>query len=187
MIKGKKVNLRAIKREDIEQLRRWRNLPEVLSMVREYRQIGEIHQERWFESLTDDRDQVLFSILRGADGSLLGVTGLTYINWVYRHGEISIIINPDESNKGYGTEALQMTLRHGFQTLNLHMICGEIYEFNITNRHVFEKVGFHEDGKLRHNYYWNGKYYDSIFYSILQEEWLGLREVEERKKKGSKR
>ena len=39
MVRGKKVYLSSLERENLEQLRQWRNLPELRKYFREYREI----------------------------------------------------------------------------------------------------------------------------------------------------
>ena len=50
MLKGEKVYLCAIEREDLNTLRIWRNNEELKKHFREYRQINSDMQEKWFEN-----------------------------------------------------------------------------------------------------------------------------------------
>lgn len=191
MITGEKICLSEVLRRDIEKLREWYNSPEWKATEREYRIIGEIHQERWFESLTDARNQVVFSVVEAKQtelpkgviegerkkyaGKLVGFTGVTHINWVYRTGEVDIMIDPEQRGLGYGIEAVEMILDHAFLTLNLNMMFAEVYELNDASRKLFKKVGFQEDGRRRAIYYWDGKYQDSILFSMLKNEWLAIK------------
>jgi len=51
MIKGKKVGLRAVEKEDLILLRDWRNLTDFRKHFREVRELSLTDQEEWFESL----------------------------------------------------------------------------------------------------------------------------------------
>ena len=51
MIKGNKVGLRALEKEDLNLLRDWRNLPSFRKNFREVRELSLSDQESWFESL----------------------------------------------------------------------------------------------------------------------------------------
>lgn len=73
--------------------------------------------------------------------------------------------------KGYGTEAIQMILAHGFDTLKLHRIALDVYAFNPRAIHVYEKVGFQREGVLRDALYYDGQFHDAIMMSILEDEW----------------
>ena len=63
MIKGKKVYLSAIEENELEQLRKWRNLPEYRKHFREYRDISASMQRKWFENVVNnDNSTIIFSI-----------------------------------------------------------------------------------------------------------------------------
>ena len=171
MIEGKLTRLRAIEREDLKHLRDWRNEPEIKKFMREYRVLSMQNQMRWLDSLARDRNTIMFAV-ETKKGKLIGCTGLTYIDWKNRRAEVSIYIG-DKSykGKGYGTDTLKTLMEYGFKELNLHMLFSEIFEYNKANIGLFKKCGFKRDGILRHRLYRDGKYWNSIFYSILDKEW----------------
>ena len=87
MIKGKKVVLDPVNTEDLEQFRNWRNDPDLRKYFREYREISDEMQTRWFDKTINDQNQVNFSIKEKQTKKLIGHCGLYYINWRARHGE----------------------------------------------------------------------------------------------------
>ena len=174
MIYGKKINLRAIERKDIEKFRQWRNNSEIRKRCREFKLINPTKQEQWYEDLTQDYNEIMFSIEINHN-QLIGCCGLCYIDWHVREAEVSIYIGSSKhQNKGYATDALFTLVDYGFQEVNLHRIWAEIYEFNIPSIKLFEKVGFKREGQLRENYFVDGRYWDSYRYSILENEWLNI-------------
>jgi RimJ/RimL family protein N-acetyltransferase len=74
-------------------------------------------------------------------------------------------------NKGYGTEALKLLLKHGFETLNLNRIFLRVYEDNPRAIHCYEKVGFVHEGRMRQGRFTKGQFVDILFMSVLREEW----------------
>lgn len=129
------------------------------------------NQLQWFESMAKDKNTMMFAV-ETKKGKLIGCTGLTYIDWKNSKAEVSIYIgNKKYKWKGYGTDTLKTLMDYGFRELNLHMLFGEIFEYNEVNIKLFEKCGFKKDGALRHRLYRDGKYWNSIIYSILDEEW----------------
>ena len=50
MLYGKKVYLCAVEQESIEQLRVWRNDPELRKYFREYKELSSTMQREWFET-----------------------------------------------------------------------------------------------------------------------------------------
>ena len=171
MIEGELVRFRPIEKEDLQQLREWRNDPEIKKFTREYRELSMQNQMQWLESLAKDKNTVMFAV-ETKKGKLIGVTGLTYIDWKNRGAEVSIYVGDKKyKGRGYGTDALKTLMGYGFRELNMHMLFGEIFEYNKANIGLFEKCGFKREGVLRHRHYRDGKYWNSIFYSILKEEW----------------
>jgi RimJ/RimL family protein N-acetyltransferase len=77
--------------------------------------------------------------------------------------------------KGYVSEAIDAALDHGFGTLNLHRIWLEIDPRNHASIRVAEKCGFAAEGVAREAFLLAGAYLDSVYYSMLREEWLKLR------------
>ena len=85
-----------------------------------------------------------------------------------------IFIGEEENrSKGYGTEALKLLLDYGFNYLNLHSIMLCVMSFNERAIACYKKVGFKEAGRLRENYFLNGKYHDVVYMDILENEFEG--------------
>ena len=172
MIRGDKVRFRAIEREDLRQLRDWRNHPEIRTRTREFRLLSLEHQERWYAALHDDRNTIMFAVEDEA-GKLIGVVGLTYVDWKNRRAEVSIYIGDEVAwGKGYGLDALRTLCGYGFRTANLHKLYAEIFAFNEPSVGLFEKAGFILDGRKRQDQFVDGKYWDTLVYSLLLAEYL---------------
>ncbi|MCG8925946.1 GNAT family protein [Lentzea sp. DG1S-22] len=94
-------------------------------------------------------------------------------------GEVVLTINPhnrsaglriamwDGFGKGFGTAAIRHVLDHAFGELDLHRVDLEVYEFNERAIHVYSKLGFREEGRLRDALLWDGVFHDAIVMSIL--------------------
>ena len=52
-------------------------------------------------------------------------------------------------NKGLGTEAMELLLKHGFETLNLHRIYLKVFADNNGAIRSYEKAGFVHEARLR--------------------------------------
>ena len=172
MIEGKIINLRALEVEDLKQLRDWRNAEFVRRTCREYRLLSMEHQKKWFNSLFKmPPDNIMFGI-EDKEGKLVGVCGLTHINWKNRNAEVSIYIGEKEwQGKGAATDTLKALIKYGFETLNLHRIYAIIFEFNKDSIKLFEKCGFKFEGRPRGVHYVLGKYWDELIYGMLREEY----------------
>ena len=82
-----------------------------------------------------------------------------------------MIGNKNYWNQGYGTETMQVMLKHAFETLNLHRIFLRVFEKNPMAVRCYEKVGYVHEGRLREAVYAEGEYSDMLLMSILRGEW----------------
>ena len=77
MLKGKKIYLTSIEKEDLEPLRNWRNREDYRKYFREYREISKDMQQRWYESkVLADNSTIMFAIRDLETDELLGCCGL---------------------------------------------------------------------------------------------------------------
>jgi RimJ/RimL family protein N-acetyltransferase len=171
MIVGKKIILDSVDSGHIERFRSWRNDPELRKYFREYREINDQMQKKWFEKISSDSNQVNFSIKDKNNGKLIGHCGLYYISWTNRTGEFGIYVG-DRAYRGggYGSDALRQLCRYGFEELNLNRIWCEVYSNN-ASLDMYRHIGFVDEGLLRKNYYSEGRYWDSNILSMLREEY----------------
>ena len=172
MLKGKIIELCQIEESDLAKFRDWRNSPYVRNYVREYRPLNMQNQKQWFESLTNDKSNILFAIQGLKLIKTIGLCGLTYINWKEGHGEVAIYIGDGKwQGKGCAGEALDLLLKYGFEELRLHRICAIIYSYNFASVKLFEKHGFEYEGLQREARFWDGKFCDELIYGILDWEY----------------
>ena len=172
MIKGKFVNLRALEENDLEKLKIFRNQDFVRSTTREFKLLNMKNQKIWFESIHKENPSkfIMFGI-EDQKNMLIGVCGLTYIDWKNKHAEISIILSRKNWQKSKEAKnTIKILLNYGFAELNLHRLWVEIFEGAKENIQLFEKMNFSKEGKLREKLWRNGKWQDSFIYSKLVTE-----------------
>jgi len=175
MIKGKNVGLRAVEKEDLPFLKDCRNIPEFRKHFREVRELSLTDQESWFESLQKTKHiNYMFTIVDLETQKPIGAAGLLYINWVIRSADFSFYIGDENKyigNDGMAKESAQLLINYGFNNLNLHKIWMELYEFDSQKINFFQNdFDFKQDGVLRDNCFEEGRYWDSIIISLINNE-----------------
>jgi hypothetical protein len=175
MIKGLKVGLRAVERDDLQTLRDWRNIADFRQNFREVRELNLADQEKWFENMQATRHlNFMFMIVDLTTNKPIGAAGLLYINWINRSGDFSFYIGHDSiyiDDSGYAKEASKLLIRYGFDNLNLNKIWMELYEFDERKIKFFtNEFKFKQDGLLRQNCFERGRYWDSLIISLLSSE-----------------
>ncbi len=180
MICGEGVRFRAIEQSDLAQCQEWLNDPEVIEGLIHITPLSSRDEENWYEqAMRRDKEERPMAIeVRDGDGwRYVGNIGLLNLEWPARSAEFGIFIG-DKSvwNKGYGTQAADLILQHGFQTLNLNRIYLHVFASNLRARRSYEKAGFILEGTLRQAVYRHGEYIDMLVMSILRSEWTTRRE-----------
>jgi RimJ/RimL family protein N-acetyltransferase len=174
MIKGEFVFLTAIEHCDLIKLKEWRNNPDFRKNFREYREINDENQEIWFnKTVINDKNTIMFSVKDIQDNALIGCCGLCYINWIHRHADLSFYIGKENwyVDDKYAPDAVDVLIKYGLKELGLNKIWTEIYEFDNKKINLLQKCGFKQDGQLRENYFYEGRWWDSMIYSLLGKEY----------------
>lgn len=177
MIEGNNVILEDIHPDNLEQMRLWRNNYKLRRYFREYRDISLDMQHNWYHRTgnnTDTNDIHFQIVTNNQHKTLIGYSALIRIDWRTRVAEFSIYLGPDQRNRGYGKESLELMLDYGFKELNLHRVWGEVYDNNMVSLQIYKKAGFKEEGIRKDAYFCEGKYGNGIMIAILEEEWFEL-------------
>lgn len=171
---GERIYFRPIELSDEPMLRRWINDPANWSTLGRFLPMNELREREWIEKLyKDERDFVVAVVVKEGD-RLIGATGFHAIHPVNRSAVFGITIGDREfQSKGYGTEAARLTVKYGFEELNLNRI--ELGVFADHERAVkcYQRAGFVIEGRARQAWFRNGRYHDDLKMAILREEYEG--------------
>ena len=74
---------------------------------------------------------------------------------------------PEYHGKGIVSEAVKEAVNYGFQVMKLHSIEAIIDPDNHASAKVLEKNGFIKEAHLKENEFFDGRFLDSVIYSIL--------------------
>jgi RimJ/RimL family protein N-acetyltransferase len=73
-------------------------------------------------------------------------------------------------SKGYGSEALYLLCRYGFDKLNLHSILLRHLSINTRGDKAYRKIGFREFGCYRESVVRDRGRYDMVYMDLLEPE-----------------
>ena len=121
MFEGKKVRLRAYRREDLLKAREYLNTPETAAMMRPGIPFPLRHEDedKWYERLDPGSNrEYSFAIEDKNDGTYLGGCGVHSIDAKNRHGTIGVFLGEEHTGKGYGTDALRVLICLCFEEIN---------------------------------------------------------------------
>lgn len=83
-------------------------------------------------------------------------------------GEIGYLLHPSNWGKGLMKEAIIAVLDYGFIKLGLNSMEAQLSPDNLSSVRVLEKTGFIKEGHLKENFYFEGKFSDTLIYSKLR-------------------
>jgi len=173
MLRGEKVTLRAIEREDLTLLWRWNNdlevelagggdppIPQSLARLQ-----GEFDRE----AAKGGRDGATFAI--EADGTLIGQCGLRDFSATDRTCELGITIGDRNYwSRGYGRDAVRLLLDYAFRLRNMRKVFLRVWGNNERALRCYLACGFVEEGRLRQHVWSAGKYVDLVLMGVLHDE-----------------
>jgi [ribosomal protein S5]-alanine N-acetyltransferase len=109
-------------------------------------------------------------VLRG-EGRLIGLANLRRRTADDRQADIGYELAPAHWGHGYATEAARELLRFGFRELRVHRIWATCNAENAASSRVLTKLGMLPEGRLRETDWFKGRWWDTLVYGILEQEW----------------
>ena len=168
ILKGEKIVLRPITEADAENIFASLSDEESMKLTGTQETFTLEQVQAFCARVTAADDRLDYAITLPDDPRYRGEVVLNELDWTNRSANFRIAISGAENRgKGYGTEATRLVLRHAFDTLGLHRISLEVFDFNPRAQHVYQKLGFVQEGVSRDALFWHGKYHNSIQMSLL--------------------
>jgi ribosomal-protein-alanine N-acetyltransferase len=122
-----------------------------------------------------DQEGIRWGImLKGAD-RLIGSCGHWRLIKQHFRSEIGYELSPAYWGQGIMPEAADAILWFGFARMRLHSVEAQIDVANLASRKVLEKVGFAQEGYLRENFFFDGRFTDTALFSLLEADFLKKR------------
>ena len=175
MFQGKLGALLPFDETALPLVRTWINDEEVRQGTGTEGPVSDWEHRRWYGSVMDDPAQRVFLIAQGngKQSNAVGLIGLRGINWRSRNAEYWIYLGDRSARgKGLADEASRLLLRFAFSTLGLHRI---FLQVNVTNQpaiHLYRRLGFVEEGRLRGAVFADGLFVDRLLLAMLSHEFL---------------
>lgn len=177
MLRGRRVLLRALRREDLQRQNEFNN-----DLEFELLGGGEPPEPQSLERLESEfSDRLRHGLREGpsfaieADGIYIGGCGLFNIKTTDGTCEVGIGIGDKRYwGKGYGREAMTLILDYAFTLRNLRKVSLTVNGDNERAMGSYAACGFVEEGRLRQHVWNNGRYIDLVQMGLLRDEWKRL-------------
>jgi RimJ/RimL family protein N-acetyltransferase len=179
-IEGKKVVLRDITPQDIEQIYYWDYLAEDREHLRwnsPYKPLPPATVYDYFVKYKRDleiagTEEPRHRLIIEIDGVLKGIVGRYFIDEATNWFEIGLAIFDSRYwSGGYGTDAFQLWIDYLFTHLDTVRLGIGTWSGNERMIGLAKKVGMIEEARVRKARIVRGEYYDAIKMGMLREEW----------------
>jgi len=123
-------------------------------------------------------ESVVFATVERTSGQTIGSTRFMNIDRANRRVEIgSTWIAPPWQRTAVNTEAKYLMLRHAFEVWGCMRVELKTDALNQKSRNAILRTGAKEEGTLRrHTLTWTGRVRDTVYFSILDNEWPEVKE-----------
>ena len=172
VLRGKRVTLRPIEREDVPALTALMNDLETVHRLSDQPPLPRSVEERWsdFDADVEDRpgDSVWFVVAVGDE--VIGTCGFSRLDHYHGRAELGIWLGRSWWGQGLGQDAMRTLLTFAFRNLNLHSVWLSALADDARALGAYRKVGFKDAGRLREHSWFDGAFHDDVLMEILRDD-----------------
>ncbi|MDT0557512.1 GNAT family N-acetyltransferase [Ichthyenterobacterium sp. W332] len=157
-LQGKYIGLRALEPEDLEFLYQIENDESIWELSNTQTPYSKFLLEQYLENAHKDifEAKQLRLVITSLEHKTFGLVDIFDFDPKNKRAGIGILIsNPEDRDKGYGSEALSLVIKYCFKHLFLHQLYANIDEHNVKSLKLFETQGFKKIG-LKEDWNFNG-------------------------------
>jgi ribosomal-protein-alanine N-acetyltransferase len=170
-LETERLLLRRVSNDDVNEIMELRGNPETMKYIP--RPLVKTKEEalahiKMIDDKIEANEGINWAITIKGSPKLIGVIGHYRIQPENHRCEIGYMILPQYNGQGYVTEAVKAVLHYGFDDLQMHSIEGVIDPDNIASEKVLLKNGFVKEAHILENELWDGKFWDTVIYSLLK-------------------
>ncbi|MFV8339271.1 GNAT family N-acetyltransferase [Flavobacterium sp. LB3P21] len=169
-LETERLLLRRVDSNDIKEIFALRSNPETMKYIpRPLVKTDEDALEHiaMIDSKIDSNEGINWAITLKNNSKLIGIIGHYRIKPEHYRAELGYMLLPEYHGKGIVSEAVKEAIKYGFQVMKLHSLEAIIDPDNHASAKVLEKNGFVKEAHLKENEFYEGRFLDTIIYSIL--------------------
>ncbi|MBP6180839.1 GNAT family N-acetyltransferase [Flavobacterium sp.] len=171
-LETERLLLRRIDTNDVNEIFTLRSNPETMKYIpRPLAKTTEDALEHIaiIDAKIENNEGINWAITLKDDLKLIGLIGHYRIKPEHFRAEIGYMLLPEFNGKGIITEAIKEVVNYGFKVMQLHSIEAIIDPENFGSEKVLQKNGFLKEAHLKENEFYEGRFLDTVIYSILNE------------------
>ena len=169
-IQENELSIRLMEKGDIEEARTLHNDPSVLRQLTDPRPVNETQQAAWFEALSKSQTSQRYVIRNSVSDYMIGVFRVDNIDLINKSVMVGLDIAPRFRGRGISYQVYEHFIDHFFKEIGMNRIYLYVLETNEIAHHVYEKLGFEEEGRQRQAVFRDGRYVDYVMMSLLKSD-----------------
>ncbi|CAM3935901.1 GNAT family N-acetyltransferase [Flavobacterium sinopsychrotolerans] len=169
-LETERLLLRRVDSNDIKEIFALRSNPETMKYIpRPLVKTNEDALEHiaMIDSKIDSNEGINWAITLKDNPKLIGVIGHYRIKPENYRAELGYMLLPEYHGKGIVSEAVKEAVKYGFQVMKLNSLEAIIDPDNYASAKVLEKNGFVKEAHLKEYEFFEGRFLDTVIYSIL--------------------
>lgn len=169
-LETERLLLRRVDANDINEIFALRSNPETMKYIpRPLVKTDEDALEHiaMIDSKIDSNEGINWAITLKDNPKLIGVIGHYRIKPENYRAELGYMLLPEYHGKGIVSEAVKEAVKYGFQVMKLNSLEAIIDPDNHASAKVLEKNGFVKEAHLKEYEFFEGRFLDTVIYSIL--------------------
>lgn len=175
LIQGSSFRLRPLSPADVESMIAWFEDLEVTRYLRLRLPMTLESELAWLKRVGEDPNEIIWAIEH--EGRVVGSTGIHAIDWANQNGTTGTLIG-DKAVWGRGIAGEMMRLRADYAFTNYPFVKlkSAFLDGNEASRRAQAGAGYREVGRLRKEYFRDGRWIDFIITELLREDWEAARQ-----------
>lgn len=162
--------LRQLRRDDENDFFALRSNPDIMRFIPRPVAQSVADAAELIQNINDgirQNNSITWAITLKPSSKVIGTIGYVRMAKEHYRAEVGYLLSLDYRGQGIMQEALRAVVNYGFQTMKLHSIEGIIDPENIASANVLKQSGFVQEAHFKENQFYNGRFHDTVFYSIL--------------------
>lgn len=140
-LKGDKVVIRSLRRDDIDKRLAWKKYPDPLYFHYNPPDLGQKEREEWYFKRKDDPN-IIYLAIDNHDDQLVGFISLYKIDKLTRTAWMGIFLGYEFTDRGYGTDAILTLARYFFEEMKFEKMFLDVASHNQRAIRCYLKCGF---------------------------------------------
>ena len=171
-----RLRLRKMVLEDAETLFATKSNPRVTCLYGESPHRSIEDTRKWVRECIDATEKhsaMIWTIESMPNDQVIGMVCLWNFHLLNHCAELGYELDPDHWRQGIMTEALMPIITYGFTVVGLNRLEAVPLAINVGSRSLLHKYGFKEEGVLRERVFYDGRYFDEVYFALLKKDWSG--------------